>query len=169
MRPMPTVISDASVLICLGAVGQFQLLREFYSEVLVPPAVWAEVTDAGMRLGAAEAHAAKNDGWLQLRAPASTPLLAHLGRTLDAGEAEAIALATELPQSLLLLDDADGRETARQMGLDFTGTVGVLLRAKRAGKLPALKPILDIMIQRQSFRLSRPLYEGVLRQAGEAP
>src|SRR5947208_358227 len=130
---MPAVISDASVVICLGAVGQIELLQQFYTEVLVPPAVWAEVTSASTRPGATEAQAARNDGWLQVRAPASTALLAHLHRTLDAGEAEAIALATELPQSLLLLDDADAREAALQLGLDFTGTVGVLLRAKREG------------------------------------
>ncbi len=108
---MPAVNSDASVLICLGGAGQVDLLREFYAEVLVPPAVWAEVTSAGTRPGAAEAHSAKIDGWLQLRTPAATPLLAQLQRTLDAGEAEAIALATELPGCLLLLDDADGRAT----------------------------------------------------------
>ncbi len=169
MRPMPTVISDASVLICLGAAGQLGLLREFYAEVLVPPAVWAEVTSAGTRPGAAETRMAQHDGWLQLRGPTPSPLLAHLERTLDAGEAEAIALATELPQSLLLLDDADGRESARQMGLDFTGTVGVLLRAKRAGRLPALKPVLDQLMQQHRFRLSRSLYEQVLGQAGERP
>ncbi len=169
MRPMPTVISDASVLICFGAAGQIELLREFYGEVLVPPSVWAEVTNAGTRPGAAEARMAKQTGWLQLRAPTSTPLVKQLHRTLDAGEAEAIALATESPRSLLLLDDADGRETALQMGLDFTGTVGVLLRAKRVGKLPALKPILDLLMQQNRFRLSRGLYEKVLGQAGERP
>jgi len=166
---MPTVISDASVLICLGAVGQIGLLPEFYAEVLVPPAVWAEVTSAGTRPGAAEVRTAQHDGWLQQRAPAPSPLLAHLQRTLDAGEAEAIALATELPQSLLLLDDADGREAARQMGLDFTGTVGVLLRAKGVGKLPAVKPVLDQLTQQHRFRLSRSLYEKVLGRAGERP
>jgi predicted nucleic acid-binding protein len=166
---MPVVISDASVLICLGAVGQIELLRAFYTEVLVPPAVWAEVTRAGGRPGAAETQAARTDGWLQLRAPASTALLAQLHRALDAGEAEAIALAVELPRSLLLLDDADGRETAFQLGMDFTGTVGVLLRAKREGKVSALKPVLDQLLQQHSFRLSRSLYQAVLRQAGEAP
>ena len=164
---MPAVISDASVLICLGAVGQIELLREFYTEVFVPPAVWGEVTSAGARPGAAEAQAGRNAGWLQVRTPTPTPHLANLQRTLDAGEAEAIALATELPRSLLLLDDADGRETALQLNLDFTGTVGVLLRAKRTGKLPALKPVLDRLTQQHSFRLSRSLYEAVLRQAGE--
>ena len=102
-------------------------------------------------------------------APAATPLLAHLRRTLDDGEAEALALATELPECLLLLDDADGRETALQMGLEFTGTVGVLLRAKRVGKLPAVKPVLDQLIEQHRFRLSRNLYEALLRRAGEVP
>ena len=76
MRPMPTVISDASVLIGLGAAGQIHLLREFYSELLVPPAVWADVTDAGTRPGAAAARAAKNDGWL-LHAVNSTEETTH--------------------------------------------------------------------------------------------
>jgi len=51
---------------------------------------------------------------------------------------------------------------------DFTGTVGVLLRDKREGKLSALKPVLDQLIQQHSFRLSRNLYQALLRQAGEA-
>lgn len=53
---MPVVVSDASVLISLGAVRQVQLLREFYHEIVVPDAVWREVTVvAGSRPGAPEA------------------------------------------------------------------------------------------------------------------
>ena len=88
---------------------------------------------------------------------ARTPLLLPCWRSCIArltGEAEAIALATELPHSLLLLDDADGRETALQLGLDFTGTVGVLLRAKREGKLLALKPVLDRLTPTQRMILA---------------
>ncbi|MCW5551524.1 MAG: DUF3368 domain-containing protein [Verrucomicrobiae bacterium] len=164
---MAAVISDASVLICLGAVGQLDLLREFYSEILVPPAVWSEVTSAGTRPGAAEAQAARTAGWLRFRSPTNSSLLASLTLSLDAGEAEAIALATELPGSLLLLDDGDARETALQMKLDFTGTLGVLLRAKHAGKLLALKPALDRLVRQHSFRVSQRLYEQALREAGE--
>ena len=45
---MPAVVSDASVLICLGALGQLHLLRTFYQEILVPEAVWKEVTLAAI-------------------------------------------------------------------------------------------------------------------------
>lgn len=166
---MPTVISDASVLIDLGAVGLIELLREFYGEVFVPPAVWREVTIAGLRPGAAEVQKAKNDGWLQIKSPTSSTFVLALKRQLDDGEAEAIALATEFSGSLLLMDESEGRATASALGLDFTGTVGVLLRATKSGRIAALQPVLDELIQQHSFRLARNLYEQVLREVGETP
>jgi len=52
---MPVVVSDASVLICLGAARQLHLLRDFYQEIIVPDAVWREVTVAvASRAGAKE-------------------------------------------------------------------------------------------------------------------
>lgn len=167
---MRVVVSDASVLICLGALRQFQLLRDFYQEVLVPEAVWREVTVvAATRPGAQETIRASQQGWLQVRTPGNRALVMSLQSTLDAGEAEAIALASELGASLLLMDESDGRAEARSLGLPVTGTVGVLLRAKQAGAVPALKPVLDTLIAQHNFRLSRPLYEQVLRQVGEIP
>jgi predicted nucleic acid-binding protein len=166
---MPTVISDASVLIDLGAIGLVGLLREFYAEIFVPPTVWREVANVGSRPGAAEAQLARNEGWLHVKAPASSTFLLHLRGLLDNGEAEAIALAMESPQSLLLIDESEGREAARRLGLDFTGTLGVLLRAKRIGRIAVVKPLLDDLIQHYGFRLSRALYEQLLKQVGEAP
>jgi len=65
---MPAVISDASVLISLGAVGQLKLLREFYTEVFVPPAVWAEVTCAcaGQQQPGREKPGRQNSGIVQV-------------------------------------------------------------------------------------------------------
>lgn len=143
------------------------MLREFYSDVLVPPAVWDEVTQAGARPGAAEVRAARSEGWLQVRPLRLEALVARLKADLDNGEAEAIALAAELPHSLLLVDEAEGRQAALQLGLDFTGTLGLLLRAKRVGRINALKPVLDDLRQRHGFRLSQTVYQQVLRQANE--
>ncbi len=167
---MPVVVSDASVLICLGAVRQLQLLRQFHQEIIVPNAVWQEVTvAAASRPGAPEAVQASQEGWLKVRSPNNRALVSALSTKLDAGEAEAIALALELGASLLLMDESDGRTEARSLGVPVTGTVGVLLRAKLTGAVPALKPLLDTLIAHHSFRLRRPLYEQALRQAGETP
>jgi uncharacterized protein len=164
------VVSDASVLICLWALRQLQLLRDFYQEIVVPDAVWQEVTvAAASRPGASEAIQANEEGWLKIRLPGNRALVSALLITLDAGEAEAIALASELSASLLLIDESDGRAEARSLGVSVTGTVGVLLRAKWVGRVAALKPLLDTLMTRHSFRLSRPLYEQALRQAGETP
>lgn len=165
---MPAVVSDASVLICLGALGQLHLLRTFYQEILVPEAVWQEVTVAAIgRPGAQETIHASQQGWLTVKAPSNRALVTSLQTTLDNGEAEAIALASQLGASLLLMDESDGRSVARSLGVPVTGTLGVLLRAKQTGAVPELKPLLDTLIAQHSFRLSRSLYEQALRQVGE--
>jgi len=167
---MAAVVSDASVLICLGAAGQVHLLRDFYLEVIVPDAVWREVTVAAASLpGAKAAVQANQEGWLKVRTPSQQGLLAALRGSLDEGEAEAIALASELRAHLLLIDETEGRAAARALGLAVTGTLGVLLRGKREGRVAALKAVLDVLIERHSFRLSRQLYEQVLREVGEVP
>ena len=167
---MPAVVSDASVLICLGAVRQLHLLQDFYQIIIVPHAVWQEVTAVGASLpGARNAVHAKQEGWLTIQSPSNQSLVANLRASLDAGESEAIALASELGAALLLIDETEGRTAARGLGLAVTGTLGVLIRAKQAGKLAALKPILDAMIRHHSFRLGRTLYEQTLKQVGETP
>jgi len=62
---MPTAVSDSSVLIHLSAIGQFDLLSAFYSEVRVPPAVWREVVTQGKSHPVVQrVQAAANQGWL---------------------------------------------------------------------------------------------------------
>jgi uncharacterized protein len=165
---MPAVVSDASVLISLGAAGCLALLKDFYQTVLVPNAVWQEIAGSPLPLpGTTEAMQARQEGWLRVETPRNRALVSSLCASLDIGEAEAIALASELGAALLLIDESDGRAAARNLGLAITGTLGILLRAKVCGRLSALKPVLDQLIRDQNFRLSRPLYEQVLLQVGE--
>ena len=132
--------------------------------------MWREVTVAAASLpGAKETVRAKQEGWLNVRTPGQQGLVAMLRGSLDEGEAEAIALSSELRASLLLMDETEGRAAARAMGLEVTGTLGVLLRGKREGKVPILKPILDQLMHQHGFRLSRRLYEQVLGEVGEIP
>ncbi len=102
------------------------------------------------------------------RAAVANRLLVHsLRQDLDAGEAEAIALAIEIEADWLLMDERLGRETAHHFGLRYVGLVGILSAAKQRGDLKALRPHLDRLRDVAGFRVSSALYEQVLRDAGE--
>jgi uncharacterized protein len=91
----------------------------------------------------------------------------QLETTLDPGEAEAIALAVENKPSLLLIDERDGRQVARALGVQMTGTLGILLRAKSTGQIAAIEPLIKELIQHHNFRLHSGLVERILAEAGE--
>lgn len=87
---------------------------------------------------------------------------------IDKGEASAIGLALELNKdALLILDDYKARRIAKDMGIRFTGTLGVLALAKQKGELHELKPILDSIIDK-GFRISPHLRSFILQKVGEA-
>jgi len=67
----------------------------------------------------------------------------------------------------VILDDALARQYARMLNLKLTGTLGVLLKAKEAGLLPALAPVLE-RLQHLRFRIDPQTRQAVLRLAGEA-
>ncbi len=85
---------------------------------------------------------------------------------LDLGESSAIALALENPNSLLIIDEKKGRKIAKAMGIDVTGTLGILIKAKSKGVIEKVKPILD-KLESANFRISPSLRASVLKQAGE--
>jgi len=164
---MPSVVSDTSPLVHLSRLGHLTLLQNLYDQVLIPPAVWRETVEEGRgRAGEAEVRQAVRSGWVEVRAIASGPLVHLLKDGLDDGEAEAIALALESSADLVLLDETQAREKAGVMGLQLTGTLGVLIRARSEGKVETLRPLLD-QLRRESFWISDDLYRRVLEAVGE--
>jgi predicted nucleic acid-binding protein len=151
------VVCDASPLIVLARVGHLDLLHQLFGRVLVPPAVWSEVTRRPDAPGAAAVARAE---WLQVRAPQVVP-----ATKLGLGEREAMALAAEL-HAILIVDDGLARAAALAMGITITGTLGVLRRAKYAGLLVAVRPILDEM-QANGLRVAEPLVHAFIQELGE--
>ena len=156
------VATNAGPLIYLSVLGRLSLLRDLFSEVLLPDAVYEEVVLHGHGLpGANETKAAVEDGWLRRAVVQNRALVDALLGELDVGEAEAIALARELGLRWILMDDRSGRAKARLMGLTVTGTIGVLLLAKRSSIDVDLKRDLDLLVE-HNFRISRELYEQLI-------
>lgn len=159
------VVCNASPLINLARIGQLALLPRIFGRILVPEAVWQEVVEDGQ--GQPGAEEVRRAAWVE-RATVANRLLVHsLRQDLDAGEAEAIALAIEIEADWLLMDERLGRETAHHFGLRYVGLVGILSAAKQRGDIRALRPLLDRLRDVAGFRISSALYEQVLRDAGE--
>jgi predicted nucleic acid-binding protein len=100
------VVSNSSPLVSLGAIGRFELLRDLYGGIAVPRAVHHEVAVQGTgRPGAVEVQ---SFDWITVCDINSPYVVTALQGKLDQGEAEAIALALELPADLLLMDERLG-------------------------------------------------------------
>ena len=95
-------------------------------------------------------------------------LVTLLNAEIDRGEAEAIALALETRAALILLDDAEAREKARLYHLKMTGLLGILLRARKSGKIASLSEKLDAL-RHTGFWLNTGLTDRLLCEAGERP
>lgn len=160
---MPDVVVDTSVVQYLHQARLLDLLPALYGIVMVPHAVAAEL--ARGRDGGIDLPDVTTLEWMRLESKPSTKIL-PMTRHLGAGELDAIGLALERPDSLVLLDDRLARQYAAQLGLRYSGTLGILLRAKREGHLAALRPVIDQLVS-LGFRLASETRVAVLQQAGE--
>lgn len=154
------VVADTSPLIYLSRVGALNLLHDLFGEVIVPRAVWTEVFEE--RTAAPGLDTLKSADWLRV-VDREWPVL-DLG--LDAGETAAILLAESLQADVLLIDERLGRRVAESRGLTVRGTLGVLVQARRAGALPALRPLLETLVT-DGFRISPGLIREALAAVGE--
>jgi predicted nucleic acid-binding protein len=162
------VICDSSSLIHLAGIGRLSLLRELYGKLIVPAAVWREVVEEGRgRPGVVEVQEARLAGWIEVRSVTQELLLKSLKQELDDGEAEVISLAVELKASLVLVDETEARRVASLYGLNKTGAIGVLIRARLAGKLDRLQPELDRLRAESGFWIEEQLYLQALAAVGE--
>lgn len=163
MHSEEIIIADSGPLIGLARIGLPELLPLLAKKVLVPRAVWMEVTHA--RSDAPGAKEVAVQAWMEVEdvgAGTVEPLLLFVGQ----GEAEAIAMAQVRPGAVLLLDDLRARKLAERLGLRRLGTVALLGLAKRRGLIAALKPALDALVG-QGIYLRREWIDAALREAGE--
>jgi predicted nucleic acid-binding protein len=161
---MPEItIVDTSSLFYFYRVGLFELFNELYGHITVPEAVKNELKE-GQTQGE-DVPQLERYPWVKIKS-VSMPKYLQLIADLGPGESEVLALATNHPTALLVLDDKLARRIADMQGFRLTGTAGVLLRAKRKGLISELKPVIKKLLN-LDFRLKPELVKEILTLAGE--
>lgn len=160
-----TIVSNTSPISNLAKIEQLNLIQQLYGAILVPIMVHEELLDK--RAGETVIKAVQSATWIETQLVQSQRLVNELRQRMNAGEAEAIALAVEVEADRLLIDERIGRQAAMDLGLKVTGVLGILLAAKRQNLIMAVKPIMDGLMTEANFRMSSQLYKDVLDAAGE--
>lgn len=148
-----TIISDTSSIILLEKIGELELLKKLFGEIIITDEIAAEY---GKPLPA----------WFKILNAKNKDYKKILTVTVDTGEASAIALAVELKDCLLIIDDLRGRKLAQKLGIHLTGVLEILADAKSAKHIQFVKPLLE-KIKATNFRISEELEEKILKKAGE--
>lgn len=125
------IVSDTSPINNLAAINHRHLLHHLYGTVLIPEAIYRELTDSNFPV--AGTTEVQPFDWIQTRAVSNLTLVEALSNELDIGEAEAIALAVEMQAEQVLMDERRGRLIANRLNLHCTGVLGILVEAKAQG------------------------------------
>lgn len=147
------IVSDTSCLILFYKIGEHDLLRKLFGKLHITDTVLKEFNQPV-------------PDWIEV-VELKTDVYKVLSGYLDPGEATSIALASEHEESLLIIDEIKGRRAAREMDIQITGSLGLLIAAKNKGHLKVVKPIID-KIQKTNFRISEELIERVLLMVEES-
>lgn len=134
-------------------IDQLELLNALYKEVSITKEIAVE-------FGVPLPH------WVKVVGVKDAQYLKLLQNQLDLGEASALALALELEDVLLILDDLKGRKEAMRLGFDVTGTLGILLKAKQKGLLSSVRHQIEKLTS-MGFRVSPQVQEQLLKLSEE--
>jgi len=149
------VISDSSCVILFTKIDELDILRRVYDHIYVTQEIAAEVGSALPK-------------WVEIREVNNKALQSSFEETLDIGEASALALAFEIPDCTVILDDMKARKSAEKLNIRVTGSIGVILSAKKEGKIPSVKAVFE-KIRMTNFRISDRIINEAIKAADESP
>lgn len=135
---MLKVVSNTTPIISLLKIGKLSILKELYNEIYVPKEVYNELEKGKNKEYYKDLS--KID-WIKIREIMDEKPLSYF-LDLDKGEAETIVLANEIEADLTIIDETLGRFQAKNANLKITGTLGILLKAKKDGHIQEIKPLL---------------------------
>ena len=151
---------NTSPLVALDQIGHLDILPELFGEITRPQSVVDELNFGRSVYGGSDSlfHAA----WLKT---VEDPPEMVLRKELGAGETAAIALAVRMKADLVILDDLAARNVAVELGLNITGTLGVLLAAYKKEHLLDLQGAVSELIA-SGFRISDKVASSILKFIG---
>ena len=147
------VIADSSCLILLSKIEELEILRSIYKQIFITKEIAQEFGEP-------------LPGWIEIKEISNTALQLLFEDTLDIGEASALALAFEMRECTVILDDLKARKAASKMNIKVTGTIGVILKAKKENKISSIRSVLDKILS-TDFRISERIINEALKEAGE--
>lgn len=161
--PASRLVVNSSPLIHLAEADLLSLLKEAAPIIWIPEPVAREIRAYGPRDPTARALAAED--WLEVR---PVPRLSAEVQAWDLGPGESavIELARSFADSTAVIDDLAGRRCAEALGLALRGTVGLVLAAKQAGRLPVARSVLE-RLRDNGMCLADPVLQRALRFVGE--
>lgn len=148
-----TVITDASCFIILHKLEKLDLLQKVYGSVSTTPEIALEFAEP-------------LPDWVTVEVVLDRKYVEFLETIVDKGEASALALAKEVESPLLIVDDLKARKLATKLNLKFTGTLGVINKAKQMGVIEKIKPVLDQLLA-TNFRIADRILEELLSRNNE--
>lgn len=148
-----TFIADTSCFIVLEKINELSLLNMIYREVITTSEIATEFNKP-------------LPDWISIIETKNKLVQRELEAKIDVGEASAIALGLEIPNCSIILDDLKARKLAASLKLDFTGTLGVIVKAKQLNLIDSVKPIIR-KLREAGLRFSEEIEKDILNQAKE--
>jgi len=161
---MHKVIVNSTPLIALCHIGKLSLLRELYGEVMIPEAVYREIN--AKHDSVVQAELENSLCWIRVCKIKNEMTKTFFKSQLHEGEVEVMILGKEENATLLIIDDKNAKKHAKYLDFNVTGTLGVLLKAKEEGYIPAVKPLIESMVSNNIY-IDAKIISFCLNKAGE--
>jgi predicted nucleic acid-binding protein len=158
------VVADASVIVGFLALEKIEILSEFFEEILISASVFEEIQS--LKKYGYDLYPLSKESFKIIECQNKISLL-ELNKKLDIGESESILICIERSADLLLIDEKKGRRIAESLGIQVTGILGLLIKAKMVGKIISLKSEIENLKEKLNFRLDDKLVNYALQQVGE--
>jgi predicted nucleic acid-binding protein len=158
------IISDTSCITNLFQINTLEILPKLFGKILIPEAVFNELIAFHKNIFATQLSANK----IELTKVTDAVSLEKAKKfDLDSGETEAIALALQLKNIALIIDEKEGKKAAEKLGIKTVGLLGIILLAKQKNHIASVKILLDDLQLKTTFHFSDSLYTKIIQLAGK--